>query len=74
MLGPSKRRDLDRPAVVSLERLVPPNHFYRHLDAALDLSFVRSWVAGCSADRGRPSIDPIVFFRFHLGCPLGVVL
>ena len=66
MLGPSKHRDLDRPAVVSLERLVPPNHVYRHLDAALDLSFVRSWVAECDADCGRPSIDPVVFFRFHL--------
>ena len=66
MLGPSKRRDLDRPAVVSLERLVPQNHFYRQLDAELDLSFVRSWVADRYADRGRPSIDPVVFFRFQL--------
>ena len=66
MLGPSKPRDLDRPAVVSLERLVPPDHFYRHLDAALDLSFVRSWVAECYADCGRPSIDPVVFFRLPL--------
>lgn len=66
MLGPSKHRDLDRPVVVSLERLVPSDHFYRRLDAALDLSFVRSWVADCYADRGRPSIDPVVFFRFQL--------
>jgi hypothetical protein len=28
-------------AVVSLEDLVPSNHFYRHLDRVLDLSFVR---------------------------------
>ena len=66
MLGPSKSRDLNRPVVVSLERLVPPDDFYRHLDAVLDLSFVRSWVAERYADRGRPSIDPVVFFRFHL--------
>jgi transposase len=66
MRGPSKPRDLDRPVIVSLERLVPPDHFYRQLDAALDLSFVRSWVAECYAERGRPSIDPVVFFRFHL--------
>jgi transposase len=66
MLGPSKQRDLDRPAIVSLERLVPSNNFYRHLDAALNLSFVRSWVAECYAECGRPSIDPVVFFRFHL--------
>jgi transposase len=66
MLGPTKCRDLDRPIAVSLERLVPSDHFYRQLDAALDLTFIRSWVAECYADRGRPSIDPIVFFRFHL--------
>jgi hypothetical protein len=74
MLGPPKRRDLDRPIAVSLERLVPPDHFYRRLDAALDLTFVRSWVAECYAECGRPSIDPVVFFRFQFGCPLGVVL
>jgi hypothetical protein len=44
MLGPAKRRTLDQPVVVSLERLVPADHFYRHLDAALDLSFVRDWL------------------------------
>jgi hypothetical protein len=42
MLGPPKVRCLDRPAVVSLETLVPPTHFYRHLEATLDLSFVRA--------------------------------
>jgi hypothetical protein len=52
MLGPIRSRDLNRPAVVLLERLVPPDHFYCHFDAALDLSFVRSWVAKCYADRG----------------------
>ena len=66
MLGPAKCRTLDRPVVVSLEQCVPPDHFYRHLDAALDLSFVRDWVADRYAERGRPSIDPVVFFRFHL--------
>ena len=66
MLGPAKRRTLDRPVSVSLEQLVPADHFYRHLDAALDLSVVRDWVVEQYADRGRPSIDPVVFFRFHL--------
>lgn len=66
MLGPSKGRDLDRSVLVSLERLVPTDHFYRHLDATLDLSFVREWVANRYAPIGRPSIDPEVFFRFQL--------
>jgi hypothetical protein len=37
MLGPPKARDLDRSVLVSLERLIPPDHFYRHLEATLDL-------------------------------------
>jgi hypothetical protein len=45
MLGPPKRRCLDQPTRISLEDLVPTNHFYRHLDATLDLSLVRDWVA-----------------------------
>ena len=66
MLGPPKLRALDEPVTVSLEELVPANHFYRHLDAALDLVFVREWVADCYAERGRPSIDPVVFFKLQL--------
>jgi transposase len=66
MLGPPKMRCLDRSVAVSLEELVPADHFYRHLDATLDLSFVREWAKDCYADRGRPSIDPVVFFRLQL--------
>ncbi|MDP9314670.1 MAG: hypothetical protein M3R24_27970 [Chloroflexota bacterium] len=50
---------------VSLEQLVPADHFYRHLDQALDLTFVRDPVQACYAAGGRPSIDPIVFFKTH---------
>ena len=66
MLGPPKLRCLDQPIVVSLEDLVPRDHFYRHLDATLDLSFVRAWVQDCYAEGGRPSIDPVVFFKLQL--------
>jgi transposase len=66
MLGPPKARALDRPVLASLETLVPTDHFYRHLDAQLDLSFVREWVTDCSAPTGRPSIDPVPFFRLQL--------
>jgi transposase len=66
MLGPSKPRRLDQPIAVSLEDLVPANHFYRHLEATLDLSFVREWTREMYAKRGRPSIDPVVFFKLQL--------
>ena len=66
MLGPAKPRRLDEPIAVSLEELVPRNNFSRHLEAKLDLSFVRDWVQELYAERGRPSIDPVVFFKLQL--------
>jgi hypothetical protein len=66
MLGPAKPRHLGQPIAVSLEALVPHCHFYRYLDARLDLSFVRDWVGDAYPDRGRPSIDPIAYFKLYL--------
>lgn len=66
MLGPAKCRTTDRPVTVSLDGLVPADHFYRHLDAALDLSFVRDWVRDCYPSLGRPSVDPVVVFKLYL--------
>lgn len=51
---------------VTLEELVPPDHFYRHLERTLDLGFVRDLVHDAYADSGRPSIDPVVFFKLQL--------
>ncbi len=66
MLGPEKARDLGRPVLVSLEALVPHDHFYRHLERRLDLSFVRELVRDRYAPAGRPSVDPVVFFKLQL--------
>jgi transposase len=66
MLGPVKTCDLARPVLVSLEALVPKDNVYRQLDKMLDLSFVRNWVKDCYAEGGRPSIDPVVFFKLEL--------
>jgi transposase len=66
MLGPAKPRRIDEPIAISLEHLVPQDNFYRHLEAQLDLSFVREWARELYADRGRPSIDPVVFFKLQL--------
>ena len=51
---------------VSLEDLVPRESFYRHVEAKLDLSFVRDLVKDTYSAFGRPSIDPVVFFKLHL--------
>ncbi|MDF3053193.1 MAG: transposase [Geminicoccaceae bacterium] len=66
MLGPRKPRRLDEPIAVSLEDLVPADNFYRHLETKLDLSYVRDWTRERYAERGRPSIDPVVFFKLQL--------
>jgi transposase len=65
MMGRKARCFTPVPAV-SLEELVPADHFYRHLERALDLSFVRGLVQDCYAAGGRPSVDPIVFFKLQL--------
>src|SRR5712692_2801651 len=51
---------------VSLEELVPQEHFYRHLQEVLDLSFVYELVRESYAMVVRPSIDPVVFFKLQL--------
>src|SRR5215216_5795022 len=50
----------------SLEDLVPARNFYRHLETTLDLGFVRDLVRSTYKESGRPSIDPIVFFKLQL--------
>jgi transposase len=56
-----------RPLInVSLEDLVPTDHFYRSLERTLDLAFVRDLVRDRYAAGGRPSIDPVVFFKLQL--------
>src|SRR5829696_7575493 len=66
MLGPPKPRRLDEPIAVSQEDLVPRDNFYRHFEAKLDLSFVRAWTRELYSERGRPSIDPVVFVKLQL--------
>jgi transposase len=65
MMG-KKERSFAPLIHVSLEELVPSDHFYRHLEQTLDLSFVRELVQQTYAGGGRPSIDPVVFFKLQL--------
>jgi transposase len=65
MLGTKARAFATHPSVC-LDQLVPQDDFYRFLDARLDLGFVREWVEQDYAPAGRPSIDPVVFFKLQL--------
>lgn len=53
--------------MVTIEDLVPENHFLRKLEAALDLSFVYEETAHLySRVNGRPPIDPVVIVKYLL--------
>jgi transposase len=65
MMGTKIRNFAPLPDL-SLEELVPKDNFYRHLEEILDLSFVRDLVEDRYAASGRPSVDPVVFFKLQL--------
>lgn len=65
MMGNKERAFGPLPSV-TLDDLISPDDFYRHLERTLDLGFVRDLVKGTYADIGRPSIDPVVFFKLQL--------
>jgi len=51
--------------MVTIEDLVPENHFLRELERALDLSFVHEETAHLYSRRyGRPPIDPVVIVKY----------
>lgn len=65
MLG-QKAREFRLHTEISLEDLVPKDHFYRQVDRCLDLRFIRDLVDKLYSVIGRPSIDPVVFFKLQL--------
>ena len=66
MLAEKERAFKSHP-MICLEGLVPAKNFYRQLEAKLDLGFVRALVQRYYAGTmGRPSIDPVVFFKLQL--------
>ncbi|HJQ29528.1 MAG TPA: IS1182 family transposase, partial [Rubrobacter sp.] len=66
MMGTKTRSFAPLPHNLSLEDLVPEDNFYRRLEARLDLSLIRELVAPLYASGGRPSVDPVVFFKLQL--------
>jgi transposase len=66
MMGQKEKHFKQHPTLC-LEDLVPQGNFYREVEAKLDLSFVRELVKDkyCWWN-GRPSIDPVVFFKLQL--------
>lgn len=53
--------------MVTIEDLVPAEHFLRKLEAVLDLRFVREETAHLYSRRcGRPPIDPVKLVKYLL--------
>ena len=65
MLG-HKAREFKQHKSISLEDLVPDDNFYRQVERSLDLSFVRDPPDEFYSSMGRPSVDPVVFFKLQL--------
>jgi transposase len=54
-------------AGTELYRHIPRDHFYVRLDRSLDLAFIYDLTRPLYAEtRGRPSLDPVVFFKAML--------
>jgi transposase len=65
MLG-HKAREFKQHKSISLEDFVPDDNFYRQVERNLDLSFVRDLADEFYSNLGRPSVDPVVFFKLQL--------
>jgi hypothetical protein len=58
----NKVRQFTPVGTIALDELVPADHFYRHLEQVLDLTFVRQWVQDDYAATGH------VLRRTYLCC------
>ena len=67
-VGMMTRRDgvQQKMLCVTLESLMPEEHFLRRLDGLMDFSFIYQRVEGLYSHRGRPSIDPVVVVKMLL--------
>ena len=55
-----------RLLAVTMEELIPEDHFLRKLDAAINFDFVYDIAAPLYSAQGRPSIDPVVLVKMLL--------
>ena len=54
-------------STIDLERFIPQDHRLRKVDRIVDLDFLYGLTEALySPDNGRPSIDPVLFFRMQL--------
>ena len=53
--------------LVTIENLVPEDHFLRKLDRLVDFSFIYEEIEGCYCqNNGRPCVDPVILMKYLL--------
>ncbi len=65
MLNRNKNRQM-KMHFVTLEELMPQEHFLRDLDRIIDFNFVYDKVEHMYSNTGRPSVDPVVLVKMLL--------
>ena len=50
----------------NLEKYVPENHLLRKVSKVLNLKFIRRMTKKNFSKKGRPSLDPVVFFKMQI--------
>src|SRR6266699_232671 len=63
MMGQREDRQGQFFYAFDLNKIVPPDHLVRQIDAILDLSWVHKELAPYYSHTGRPSIDPVLMIR-----------
>jgi transposase len=54
-------------SIVNLSEMIPANHLLVKIDKALDLSFIYDLTKALYCkNNGRPSVDPVLFFRMQM--------
>lgn len=65
MLKKHQNRE-EKLSIVTLENIVPKDHYLRKIDAVMDFEFVYEYVEDMYSNTGRPSVDPVVLIKFAL--------
>jgi transposase len=63
MMGQREGRQGQFFYAFDLDKVVPPDHLVRQIDAVLDLNWVHKELAPYYSHTGRPSIDPVLMIR-----------
>ena len=57
----------DSIEIINIEERIPKDHLLRKIDSSIDFTYIYDLVGNLySAEKGRPSIDPVVLFKIVL--------